>query len=203
MLIPFSVEAVDCRWNLYDSFRNTSLNTYLWNETLDWESWPMLSYHSVEPTRGVYSTSQFNTSNSGVLLTLNTTFRPGERVQYGFSYNSGEGNRLSRIFINGIPLDIRMRDIDHYNCNNYATCGNIGYWNGESEWGNTLGWYFMKVVFGNDTAEIILKRPDGSIKAYATRHLIPPYTFGVSTRTGHNGIARYDYYPFQVCKLME
>ncbi|MBI4176665.1 MAG: hypothetical protein HY518_05645 [Candidatus Aenigmarchaeota archaeon] len=120
-------------------------------------------------------------------------FAPGEALEYDIDYVSGDGNRLSRIWVDDIPLDLRCRDVDAYNPPGFATTCDIGFWNGESEVGNMFGLYHVRIEFADTTATIHITNPNGTIWSHTTTQLLSPHMVGIETRTGHNGIAHVDY----------
>lgn len=165
----------------YDNFSNGSLDLNKWEEIS-----PTISEHLVQ--NGVYHTAQITSSDRRVSLNVkNRQFSSGDIIEYDVNYISGNGNRISRAYLD--------------NGNVHRTL--VGYWNAIAGVGNDLGLYHIKVNFTNNGADIEITRPDESI---GTLILVSPgtnHTYGFTTRTGGNGIVHMDYDNVVVCSEQE
>ncbi|MEK6888521.1 MAG: PEP-CTERM sorting domain-containing protein [Nanoarchaeota archaeon] len=183
---------------LYDDFNSGSLNSLKWTEypgsNLTTEQ---LTEHGVSISEeGIpYHTASGIVADRGTALEMKgKTFTPGDFVSYNVNYVSGEGNRISTIRIDG----------------NGTYTSLFGFWNslGDGGVGNDFGKYSVRLNFleGGIYPEITI--PSGEVRT--TRTIIPyptsginDHTFGIVTRTGHNGMAHMDYDNFFVGQIPE
>jgi hypothetical protein len=136
---------------------------------------------------GKYYVTQEPAREGGLRMTAsNRTFSVGEKIEYKLDYISGSGNRLSKIVIN----DMRLSDIDD--------SVQLGFWNNDWDMGNTFGTYTIGVSFGNNYVKVTVIRPDESVWESEEIVVDMPSTFGVETRTGHNGAIEISYYDFEI-----
>ena len=165
---------------LYDDFSNEELDQNKWSA-----SGNMDEYY-VE--NGVFHTAQ----NSGAdrytnLMMVNQEFTTGDVVEYDLVYESGSGNRMSNIIIDNIEL------------NHYAIL--VGYWNEVQQSGNDFGTYHFRVEFVENTVNVFVTKPNGeTVQINIGNPQINGniHTFGVGTRTGHNGIVEMDFDNFVI-----
>src|SRR3989344_8336626 len=183
---------------IYDNFQGQTLDPNKW--TIEHARPPeaasccFLDEYVINTTEGRFHNAQYQFRDAATVLSMTRQFQADDQVELEVYYNSGEGNREIKPVINEVPLDLRMRDIDNYNCNGYATCGNIGYWNGESEVGDQLGFWRIKVKFlSSNNASITFVRPDQSTFVYETTQVTYPAKFGMETLVGGNGLIHADY----------
>ncbi len=170
---------------VYDDFSSGNLNPSKWDETIAYSQ--HIDEHYV--LGKVFHMAQINPSNSGTSLNVNRVFVSGEIIEYDVNYTSGEGNRVHTINLDGVS-------------NSWAL---FGFWNSIEDGGvgNEFGVYHVKLNFTNQGVKdeitlpngtIVFTRPDGIIPSPGLNH-----TFGVVTRTGHNGIVHMDYDNFKLC----
>src|SRR3989344_7124978 len=165
---------------LYDDFSNEELDQNKWSA-----SGNMDEYY-VE--NGVFHTAQ----NSGAdrytnLMMVNQEFTTGDVVEYDLVYERGSGNRMSNIIIDNIEL------------NHYAIL--VGYWNEVQQSGNDFGTYHFRVEFVENTVNVFVTKPNGeTVQINIGNPQINGniHTFGVGTRTGHNGIVEMDFDNFEL-----
>jgi len=190
VIFLFTISLVSSLTEVYDDFSGSTLNTDKWIESTDLESWPLFDEHYLNTLEQAYHTAQLTPADRTILLSLTRRFNSGETLEYDVNYQSGSGNILSRPTINEVPLDLMLADV----CNGFATCGNIGYWNGESTVGNLNGVYHVKVNFSEPFIQVTFINTLNQNFTYTSiRTLTSPFTFGVSSRTGHNGFGHFDY----------
>jgi len=178
---------------IYDDFSTETLNNDKWTEVIATDMGTgMLDEHYV--IDGIYHTAQVNIGDGGTALVVkNRTFKINESIEYDVNYISGQGNRISTGMFNG----------DAY------TTAFLGWWNTLSDGGNSneYGVHHVKLTFlGMDGIKVELNRPNGD---YHTSITVPSkwgyapaeeYTFGIVTRTGHNGLVHMDYDNIVICK---
>lgn len=181
---------------VYDDFSGSSLDTSLWTESVDSTASGNLDEYGLDTTNENYHTAQLTAADRGRLLLLTKSFENGDVLQYNVSLEKSSGNILSRLYIGGTYLDLIIGTSLSYP--EYATTGDIGYWNGDSEVGNGIGTYEVIVNFNSDSADFEITNPSGIVWNYTATGLTAPYTFGVATRTGHNGIGEINYDNFEV-----
>jgi hypothetical protein len=187
------LSAVQATSVVYDDFSSPLLNTTKWTESTDLESWPLFDEHAVTSELR-YHTAQLAPDNRVILLTSNRVFVPGESLTYKTYVQSMSGNILSRPTINGIPLDLLAGS----SCAGYSTCADIGYWNGVSEAGDAPGLYVVSIAFSNGTINLTFTNPLSQTFTRTLGPVIPPFTFGVASRTGHDGVGHIDYDDFVI-----
>ena len=167
--------------NTYDDFSSSVLNLNKWEEIAT-----TLDEHFVENRH--YHTAQLIALDKVSFLKFrDKVFVPGDIVEYDVNYISGSGNRQSRVQIDNVRYSI------------------FGFWNTieDAGVGNDFGTYHVKITFTEKglTNEITL--PNGTIRHTRPDGVLPSpgleHTFGVVTRTGHNGIVHMDYDNFIVC----
>ncbi|MBI5872147.1 hypothetical protein HZB88_03615 [archaeon] len=195
MVLVFCLSFVSAE--VYDDFSSGELDEDLWTVSVGSVSNYLEEYY-LDTVNANYHTAKLTAGEASVLLIMNREFSAGDSISYEVNYVSGSGNAFSRLYIDGNYLELRMRDVDSYDCGSCPTSGSIGYWNGDSEVGNSLGAYYVEVIFNEDTADISITNPEGEIWAYTTTSLSEPHTFGIETRTGHNGLVHFDYDNFEV-----
>lgn len=182
----------------YDDFSGTTLDTSLWTESSDSTACIGLDEYNLDTTNQNYHSAQTSVAScslgGGILLLMNEEFEEGDVLSYDATLQSTSGNIIGRLYIDGNYLDL----IVGTDSGGYATSGDIGYWNGESEIGNELGTYDVTVTFNADSADFEVTNPSGSSWAYTASVLTAPYSFGVATRTGDDGIGEIDYDNFEV-----
>jgi hypothetical protein len=185
-LIGFASAEQVCE--VYDDFSNGSLDLTKWEEVS-----PTIDEHFVQ--NQVYHTAQLTASDKVILLKMkDKLFSVGDTLEYDVNYVNGEGNRQTRIQLND---DVR-----------YSL---FGFWNTIEDAGvsNDLGNYHVKITFLENEVlnEITLPngtithtRPDGHLPSSGIEH-----SFGIVTRTGHNGIVHMNYDNFIICseKLLD
>ena len=188
-----------CR--VYDNFNSRNLNPARWTEIGGSDINNLFTdEHFVDKVRGVYHTAQLELGDRASSIKLNRLFNPGETLEYEVYYQSGEGNVLSRLFINGQAGDTGLQT-PSCEGQGFATGGSIGYWNGLSCVGqNTYGLYHIKMTFNNNSVDVNFKDPNNNVISYTPiLYINSPYSVTVGTRTGHNGITHIDYDNFVVC----
>ena len=183
---------------IYDNFQGQILDSNKWiiehARPPEAASCCYLDISLLNTTEGRFHSEQLQSRDAATVLSITRQFQADEQVELEVYYNSGSGNREIKPVINDMPLDLRMRDIDNYNCGGCPTSGNIGYWGGESEVGNQLGLWKIKVKFlSNNNATITFVRPDNSLFVYETTQITYPAKFGMETLVGHNGLIHSDY----------
>ncbi len=182
---------------VYDDFSGSSLDTSLWTESADSTASADLDEYGLDTTNQNYHMAQYTMYDNGRMLLLTQEFVDGDVLTYDVIYQSGSGNILSRLYVEGNYLDLIIRDSGY--SSSYATYADIGKWNDVSEVGsNELGNYNVTVTFNADSADFSIICPNGSIWEYTATGLTAPYTYGVSTRTGHDGIGHFDYDNFEL-----
>ena len=141
-----------------------------------------------------YHTAQLTTgSDKETIITLDYSFNPGDTFTYDVNYVSGEGNIMSRIFINGYNMDTYP-----FYSGGCSYCGAIGYWNENMSFGNSYGVYTIKIEFLDSSVKFSATRPDGTIVSHTVTNFTSPYWFSFSSRTGHNGLLHFDYGNFKI-----
>ncbi len=190
----------------YDDFSGSSLDTTLWTETTSDggtydASWTAIDEYGIDTTNQNYHTAQLSADGSdrGIILSMTKEFSEGDSITYDVTSSYGGGNILSRVYINEQYLD-RIVGTDS---GGYATTGDIGYWNGDSEVGNIDGTYSVTVIFNSDGFDIEITNPNSNIWTYTVTSLSAPYTFGIATRTGDNGYGEFDYDNFEITETEE
>jgi len=178
---------------VYDDFSGSTLNSTLWTESSDSTSGGDLDEYGLDTTNQNYHTTQTSAGDRGRLLLLTQEFEEGDVLQYDVFLQESSGNIISRLYMNENYLDL----IVGTDSGGYATSGDIGYWNGESEVGHEVGTYDVTIIF-NDVIDIEIVNPSGTNWTYTISNVTPPYTFGVGTRTGHDGTGHIDYDNFEV-----
>ncbi len=174
---------------LYDNFNSGDLNLSKWSEVLATDSSSNLTDEH-EIRNGVYHTAKLTPSDSGTALVFNRQFIPGEFIDYDVNYLSGEGNRIHTVYLNG----------------NFTSSSLFGFWNTIEDGGvgNDFGNYHVKINFTDSGIIPFITRPNGEIVEH---NLIggssQDYSFGVVTRTGHNGTVHLDYDNFYVNGIPE
>lgn len=187
---------------VYDDFTTPPLDMDKWNEVVatdmgQGQTLEMVDEHYV--IDGIYHTAQVMPQQGGTgrkdrgigLVVTNHIFQYGDTIEYDVNYISGEGNRQSTMMLNG----------DAYS----ATL--IGYWNGiHPDGSNEYGIHHIKLTFlGYEGVEVEIVRPNGDINTwtqiYSKWGTYPSeeYTFGIVTRTGHNGLVHMDYDNVVIC----
>lgn len=185
--------------NLYDDFSGSTLDLTKWQETAESDSGTeFVSEHST--INGVYHTAQTTAENRAVTLITKKTFSTGDTFEYDIVLGEGSGNRLSRVYFDGFEegksineryLDTRLAR-QGYDHKGFATSGDIGNWNGDSEVGSVAGTYHVKVEFLSSGTKIMITNPAGA--SYPFEITLPlPAKVGFSTKTGHDGIVGVDY----------
>ena len=189
----------------YDDFSSVSLNSSKWLEIPGSDINSLfVDEHYVNSTEGRYHTTQLSESDRGVTLQIrNHNFSAGETLEYDVYYNSGSGNVLSRINVNSLWGDTGLQT-PACDGQGFATGGAVGYWNGVSCVGQDLkGKYHVKISFFNDSINVNFTNPNNAVIAYSpVFYSSQPFTVGVSTRTGHDGVTHMDYDNFAVCSEM-
>jgi hypothetical protein len=168
---------------VYDDFSLGSLNTSKWTEWTDAAGFP--SEHYVNTSEGRYHVVQDTQADSESRLTMTRLMNPGEVLAYDLYYNSGDGNRIHRIFFDGVGIQ------DLIGCSN---CGAVGFWNTNASAGTEFGKHTMSYEFHNDAIEATVIRPDSSIwnQTINISSLSKPYEIWLATGTGHNGLMHFD-----------
>ncbi len=184
---------------IYDEFSGNSLDVTKWQETAESDSGTdFVSEHGVR--NGAYHTAQNEAANRAVNLITTRSFASGEIFEYDIFYSGGSGNRLSRIYFDGseedLPINERYLDVrlarQGYGRKGFATSGDIGYWNGESEVGNVVGKYHVKVDFLTTNTTVTLTNPLRVSYSFMI-NLSLPARVGFSTKTGHDGTVQVNY----------
>ena len=142
-------------------------------------------------TDGTFFTTLKSTAGEGrIKLLLTKNFYSGQSVDYDIVYKSGTGNRMSRIIINGVYLDVHSQ----------LCCwrGAIGFWDKPMGFGNMLGTYHVNIKFRSGNTTIIVSNPNGGRITERIIELSEPYSFGIGTATGHNGAINVRYHNFTI-----
>lgn len=170
---------------LYDDFSSDILDDSLWEEVIATNLGEgMVDEHYI--LNGVYHTTQTTIGDRGTgLVFKDIIFEHGDSISYDINYISGEGNRISTMILNS----------------NAYRWSFLGYWN-EVNWDNNYGTHHIEIFFLNEGVYVILTHPGGT----KDRHLYDEfpsetYTFGIVTRTGHNGLININYDNFYIGKL--
>jgi len=156
---------------LYDDFSSGILDGKKWEVRQDYEGWAFTDEYGLDSSSQNFHTQQNNKLNSGTFLVPTHKFLAGEIFEYNITYNGGEGNHVSNVFVN--------------KANRFGT---VGYWN---EGGSEIKTYYIKLEFGDGW----IKFNDITTYALSTS---PPYEIYIGTRTGHNGIGHFDYDNFYI-----
>lgn len=177
----------------YDDFSGSTLDTSLWTETTQGTAF---DEYGLDTSAQNYHTAQLSATGGDreSILEMTEEFSEGDAVSYDVTYQTGSGNIISRLYINEQYLDTILTE----GSGSYATSGDIGYWNGDSEVGNTYGTYEVAVKFTSDGAIFDITRPDLSTWTGSATGISEPYSFGVATHTGHDGSGEFDYDNFDV-----
>ena len=155
---------------IYDEFKTSSLDLTKWEETAASDSGTeFVEEHG--GTNGFYRTSQSTPANRAVTLISTRSFSDGETFEYDLTDYGGQGNHISRVYFDGsgenFPINERYLDTrlraQGYDHKGFATSGDVGYWNGESEVGKIVGSgahrtgeYHVKVEFANSGTNITI-----------------------------------------------
>lgn len=168
---------------VYDDFSGPSLNTSKWTEWTDAAGYP--TEHYVNTTEGRFHIVQDEQSDSEHRLTMTREMNSGEVLSYELYYNSGDGNRIHRMFFDGEGIQNLI------GCSN---CGAVGFWNTNASAGTDFGKYSMRYEFYDDTINATVVRPDDSVwnAIIDISSLTAPYEIWLATGTGHNGIMHFD-----------
>lgn len=176
---------------VYDDFSGPSLDSSKWIITRDDSGvgGDLPTEYYLDTTTKNFHTAQREATERGIILTSTRQFQPGEVLDYDVTYVSGSGNHMSRIFVNGIPF----RPSDDVA---------IGYWNepypAKQNWGDVTGkTVHWKAEFLDGSVTVTLTVDDKTYIRTVTG-LAAPYTIGVNSRTGHNGLFEFDYDNFVI-----
>ncbi|MEA3343306.1 MAG: hypothetical protein U9Q92_04005 [archaeon] len=183
LIIPY----VNAECGVYDDFSSGTLDSNKWYEVIATDRGTgMVDEHYVED--GVYHTAQVNMRDGGTgLVVKNLVFKSGDTIEYDVNYISGEGNRQSTMILNG---------------NAYRWVF-LGYWN-EIAGNNDYGVHHIKLTFLSEGVYGELTRPNGDIDTHLwDEYPAEEYTFGIVTRTGHNGLVHMDYDNVEICGFVE
>ena len=187
------VSGLDEGCEYYDTFSSETLDTDKWIEVIATDMGTgMVDEHYVE--EGVYHTAQINIGDGGTgLVVKDSTFQYGDIIEYDVNYISGSGNRISTLIMN----------------NDAYSTAFLGWWNTLSDGGgsNDYGVHHIKLTFlGLEGIKVEINRPNGDYHTWITVPskwgYVPAeeYTFGIVTRTGHNGLVHMDYDNVIICK---
>ena len=176
----------------YDDFSAETLNNSKWVES------SVLTFadeHFV--SNGTYHVEQFVPGDHDTTLSPTHDFLPGESFVYDIIYHSGTGNHM---------YQLKIEDMWFYNwappyvCPTpLPGCSGIGYWNGVPDLGNQTGIYHVRLVFGNNSIDMDITRPDDTIFSYKIINVVVPVTVGMKIHTGHNGIMHFDVDNVSLC----
>jgi hypothetical protein len=179
---------------IYDKFTYPILNNSKWIEVIATDMGTgMLDEYYIE--NGIYHTAQVNIGDGGTgLVVKDYAFQHGDTIEYDVEYTSGEGNRISTVMLNGDAYSSTL----------------IGYWNEiHAEGSNEYGVHHVKLTFlGFEGVKVEIDRPNGDyntwMQIYSRYNVYPAeeYTFGIVTRTGHNGLVHIDYDKIVICKVL-
>ncbi len=170
---------------LYDDFSSGSLDASKWGIRQNTPGWPLTDEYFVDVIDENYHMAQLNTHNAATVLEVkDRIFGLGEIIEYDVDYIYGSGNRVHTVSLNGMPNAQAL----------------FGFWNAipDKGVGNDLGNWHVKISFNERGALAEMTRPDGTI---GIKNLNAPgseYTFGIVTRTGHNGLVHMDYDNFYI-----
>ncbi len=179
--------SVNAECGVYDDFSSGTLDSNKWEEVIATDMGTgMVDEHYVE--NGVYHTAQVNIADRGTgLVVKNVVFRPGDTIEYDVNYIFGYGNRISTMILNG-------------NAYRWAF---FGYWNGIAG-NNDYGTHHIKLTFLSEGVYGELTRPNGDKHTHLwDEYPAEEYTFGIVTRTGHNGTVHMDYDNVEICNPTE
>ncbi|MEK6952767.1 MAG: hypothetical protein AABX29_07165 [Nanoarchaeota archaeon] len=191
-----SVSAVQV-CEVYDDFSSGVLNASKWSEST--ATTFFTDEHFVDTSNENYHVAQYSAVNRDTKLIFNRDFFPGEEFKYTLTYNSGSGNQYSSVFPWGDDASAIIED-----CTTPSPgCGGVGYWNGETAIGIQKGNYLVAYQFFDNYVILNFTRPDNTNIWFKMSNLNPPYHFGVSTSTGHNGVMHFDYDNFELCTEQE
>ncbi|MDP2924822.1 MAG: hypothetical protein Q8N99_00460 [Nanoarchaeota archaeon] len=173
---------------LYDDFSSGTLNTQKWEVRQDYEGWPFTEEYGVE--NGVFHTKQNTLGNAGTFLVPTHKFSAGETFEYDIIYNSGTGNRISMLLADRNRMGI------------------VGNMNSEFTGIPSTTPYHVKMVFGDGFIDQIISNPNGiplqigDSPTSISRHDLTSYNeLYIGVRTGHNGVAHFDYDNFTIITL--
>jgi len=188
---------------LYDDFSSGTLDPLKWTERSDTEGNPLVSVYGVSD--GVYHTAQPSAANGVIQLEMTHAFQAGEAVEFDATINAAAGNRKIRLNVNNWPTNLGYDS---------PSCGigvAIGYWNEPTCVPAALATYHIRVEFNGDGTINAIFEKDGV--AYSWNGLLPhpgvigsppfftyetPVTFGVESRSGHNGTFDVDFDNFVI-----
>lgn len=171
---------------MYDDFSSGILDVTKWSES-QFQGHPFVDEHFVNGSSQTYIARVNSVGDKEVLLTPTREFVSGESLLYDLIYNSGSGNHLSQVLIDG---NYPPETIPQITPN--PGSGTIGFWNGIPDVGNTLGTYQIRQDFHPDRIEQTVIRPDGSSISHSYKSVIEPYTFSINLHTGGNGLMNYE-----------
>lgn len=171
---------------LYDNFSSTALNNTKWTEST-WHGRPFTDQHAINPLEQRYQLIQDNRGDAETILTPTRQFVAGDTLQFDIYYNSGEGNNLTQILING-----NYPPIVDPQTTPLPGSGTIGFWNGIPDVGNEFGKYTIKQEFFSDRILMTTVRPNGTSIQHTLSGISGPYSIGINTHTGHNGTLHFD-----------
>ena len=164
---------------VYDDFSSDTLNINKWEEVIATNMGTgMVNEYYVE--NGIYHTAQTTVGDGGIgLVFKDIIFKPGDRIKYDVNYISGSGNRISTMMLNDDA---------------YSTAF-LGFWNTLADAGgnNDYGIHHIKIMFLSEGVNIEITRPNGYESNSLHEFPSEKYTFGIVTRTGHNGLVHMDY----------
>lgn len=196
------VSSLDEGCEYYDTFSSETLDGSKWVEVVATDVGQgyvleMTDEHYVE--NGVYHTAQVMPQEEGTCrkdrgtglvfknMTNNMTFNHGDTVEYDVNYISGAGNRISTMILND-------------NLYNGSSNFFLGYWI-HTEGNNDYGTHHIKITFLSEGVNVTFTRPNNDESThFYDEYPAEEYTFGIVTRTGHNGLVHMDYDNVVICK---
>ena len=182
-----------------DNFSSGSLDTTKWTES-QFQGNPYPNTNAIDNARGTYRVIQNTVGDREVVLTPKHNFVVGDTISYSITYNSGSGNNLYQILLNG---NYPMGEIFPNPTPNPGS-GTIGYWNGIPDTGNQYGAYTITLSFFSDYIKQQTITPSGTTFVHTLLNRTEyPYTLGLNIHTGHNGLMDFEVDNVRVTQVPE
>ena len=187
LLIAGTLALGSAKAGLYDNFSGESLDTNRWTESaFNGRTYP--NSKGVDTTNSTYHIIQdtIDTDGREVVLTPQTSFQPGDKFQYDIKYNSGKGNNLYQVLVNGNYPETVPQTTPN------PGSSTIGFWNGVPDTGNSPGVYHIKQEFFSNHISVTTTRPNGTQIQHSFVNVSAPYSIGLNIHTGDDGLMNFE-----------